>query len=89
MRSQSQVDHIDAYRYASDVAHDSIKMVKSEGAFLTRADVIRGCDDETLKVFGADPTTSCVEHLGMTSGACIRSSEARKEIEAYFRSYLN
>jgi hypothetical protein len=39
-----------------------MKMVKSEGAFLTRADVIRGCDDETLKVFGTDPTTSSVSN---------------------------
>lgn len=60
MPSQSEDDQIDAYRYASDVAHDSIKMVKSEGAFLTRADVIRGCDDETLKPFVADTTTSSV-----------------------------
>jgi hypothetical protein len=77
MRSQSQVDHIDDYRYAPDVAHDSIKMMKSEGAVLTRADVIWGCDDETLKLFGADPTTSSVTNTpDMTSGAWIRSSEA-------------
>jgi hypothetical protein len=62
MRSQTQVDHTDAYGYASDVAHDSMKMVKSEGAFLTRADVIRSRDDETLKLFGADPTTSSVSN---------------------------
>jgi len=56
-------------------------VLKSEGDFSTRSDVIRGCDDETVRLFNADPTSSCLEHeIGLDQGP-------RKKIGAYIKYY--